>query len=136
MGPSSRPCSPKATRSGCQRGKTGVQRKGEKLCGAIPMSSRGTLNAMDQELELFGSQRTTAAFSLDPRERASLEPFGVKHQARPVPAQHLESVPGSVDEDEQETGRGVLVQALFDQRIETIEPLASVDRSQRQEHPG
>jgi hypothetical protein len=66
---------------------------------------------------------------------AAIQPFGQQPEARPVIRQNLKPVAPLVKEDEQKTGRRLLLQRLFDQGVEAVEALPSIDGRQRQEHP-
>src|SRR5205807_4059784 len=69
------------------------------------------------------------------RVRPLLQPLAPYSEAVAVPVQNLDSVLPSARKNKQVSGKGIQLQVLADQRLQTVKTLAHIARRQAQIHP-
>src|SRR5664279_1630291 len=106
---------------------TGVQCLMKKYSHPVPLPPRGALDAVNEQRQILGTQVYTPALAGGRGIRAPIQAFGQHPEARPVIRQNLKPVAPFVKEDKQKTGRRLLLQRLFDQGVEAVETLTSID---------
>src|SRR3970282_2468239 len=72
-------------KNGRKENRSPVLNKNKKLGAAIPVGSRRSLQAVNQELEFFRSQGWAGAIALGPGEGAFLQSFGAHPQTGAIP---------------------------------------------------